>query len=276
MNKLFDKSIEHMITYINEAIFHEKYARVPGVLQNIEPRIKIISLLTLIFFTLFTKNLYILVILNIFAILLAKLSKIPILTYIKRVYIFIPIFAGLIAFPVIFNIVTPGKDLFIILNSPHISITFEGVMYFITFIIRISTCISFAVLIPLTTKWNVILSTLRMFKVPEEIVTIFNLAYRYIFLLLNLALDILYSRKSRTAKKLSLLESWKEGGKIIGCLFINTCLVGEELYYSMLSRGFKEVTSFYDYKIKFKDIIFLIFVLAFILILKVLIWRFLS
>ncbi|WP_456471647.1 cobalt ECF transporter T component CbiQ [Methanocaldococcus sp.] len=262
MNKFFDKTLEHIIKYINESIFYEKYCNIDGLLQSIEPRVKIISLLILIFFTLTIKDLKTLIILNLFAIFLAYLSKIPIVDYLKRIYIFIPIFAALIALPTIF--LTPGDPLF---KLGFLTITYQGLEYFTIFVLRVATCISFSILIPITTKWNVVLTTLKMFKVPDEVITLFNLAYRYIFLLLNLSLDMLYSRKSRTFKKLTILESWREAAKAIAYLFIKTNFIGEELYYSMLSRGGKGVYSHYNYKIKAKDIIFLTFILLFIAIL---------
>ncbi|ADG12979.1 cobalt ABC transporter, inner membrane subunit CbiQ [Methanocaldococcus infernus ME] len=263
MNKFFEKTIEHIISYINEAIFYEKYSKANGLLQSIEPRIKIISLLLLVFFTLTIKDLKILIILNFFAILLAYVSKIPIKDYLFRIYIFIPIFAALIALPTIFFI--PGEPIIKIL---FLTITDKGLLYFITFVLRVATCISYSILIPLTTPWNIVLSSLKMFKIPDEIITLFNLTYRYIFLLLNQTLEILHSRKSRTIKKLGILESWKEAAKIISFTFIKVNFMGEELYYSIQSRGsLFSIYTRYNYKIKFIDILFFLLIILIIIIL---------
>ncbi|ADC69402.1 cobalt ABC transporter, inner membrane subunit CbiQ [Methanocaldococcus sp. FS406-22] len=259
-NKLFDKTIEHVIKYLNESIFFEKYTRTPGFLQNIESRVKIIALVVFLIGSVLSKHISTLIIFNFIALLLAYLSNIPITLYLKRVYIFIPIFAGIIVIPVMFNIVTPGKDIFVILNTPHISITYEGILYAITFTLRVATCVSFAVLIPITTQWNKVTSAIHKLGVPEVVITITNLAYRYIFLLLNFVLDMMYSRKSRVINKLGMVESWKEAGKAIGALFIKTYEMGEDTYYAMLSRGYSgEIKHIYREEIKMKDIIFLLF-----------------
>ncbi len=266
MNKFFDKTINHIINYINEAVFYEIYAKEKGLLQSIEPRIKIISLLLLIVSSLMSKDIVSLLIFNIFAILLAHLSKIPILTYLKRIYFFIPIFAGLVAIPTLFNLVNPGADAIVLLQNPHISITYEGIRYFIIFVLRISTCISYGILIPMTTEWNIVIGALKKFKIPDEVITLLNMSYRYIFLLLTETLNMMYSKKSRTVKKLGYMESWSESAKSIGHLFIKTCSMGEEIYYGMLSRGGTTISTYYDYKITLKDILFLISIIIFIII----------
>ncbi|NPA63185.1 MAG: cobalt ECF transporter T component CbiQ [Methanococci archaeon] len=259
-NKLFDKTIEHVIKYLNESIFFEKYTKSEGLLQSLESRVKIISLVIFIVGSVLSKHILTLLIFNAIALLLAYLSNIPMYQYLKRVYVFIPIFAGLIAIPVMFNIMTPGKDLIVLLNNPHISITYEGVKYAITFTLRVATCVSFAVLIPITTQWNKVTSAMHKLGIPEVVITITNLAYRYIFLLLNFILDMMYSRKSRAIKKLGMVESWKEAGKAIGALFIKTYQMGEETYYAMLSRGYTgEIKHIYMEKITSKDILFLAF-----------------
>jgi len=259
-NKLFDKTIEHVINYLNESIFFEKYSKYPGILQNMESRIKIITLIIFIIGSVLSKNILTLIVFNSIALILAYLSKIPLLQYLKRVYFFIPIFAGIIAIPVMFNLMTPGKDLIIILDSTHISITYEGVVYAITFTLRVATCVSFAVLIPITTQWNRVTSAMNKLGVPDVVITITNLAYRYIFLLLNFVLDMMYSRKSRVVNKLDMVESWKEAGKAIGALFIKTYEMGEDVYYAMLSRGYNgEIKHIYREQIGIKDILFLLF-----------------
>lgn len=259
-NKLYDKTIEHVIKYINESIFFEIYTKKDGLLQNIESRIKIISLLIFLIGSVLCHHIYSLIIFNLLALFLAYLSKIPILVYLKRVYIFIPIFAGIIAFPLIFNLVTPGHDLIVLLNNPHISITYEGLKYAVIFTLRVATCVSYAVLIPITTPWNKVTLALKKLGVPDVVITLANLAYRYIFLLLNHLLDMMYSRKSRVVKDIGMLESWKDAGKSMGALFLKTYEMGEDVYYSMMSRGYLgEVRYIYNEKIRLKDICFLIF-----------------
>ncbi len=215
-----------------------------------------------------SKNIITLIIFNIIALLLAYLSNIPIKYYLKRVYIFIPIFAGIISIPVIFNFVTPGHDILVILNNPHISITYEGVIYAITFTLRVATCVSYAILIPMTTQWNKVTYAIGKLGVPDIVITITNLAYRYIFLLLNFVLDMMSSRKSRSIRKLGMLESWILGGKAIGALFIKTYEMGEDTYYAMLSRGYTgEIKYIYNEKITIKDILFLIFSIILVVLL---------
>ncbi|WP_421077424.1 cobalt ECF transporter T component CbiQ [Methanothermococcus sp. Ax23] len=255
--KLFNKTIEGVIKYINEAVFAEKYAKNNGVLQSMEPRIKLIVIISFIVITVLTKHLEVIFGLYILSIIFCYISKIPLKHYLKRVWLFIPIFTGIIAVPIIF--ITPGKPIYVLLNNPYIAISDNGLYYAIMFTLRVATAVSYAVLLTITTTWNDITKALNNLGVPDIIITIMTIAYRYIFLLMNTLLDSMYSRKSRLCKNIGLKESWIEAGKNMGALFIKTHQMGEDLYYAMLSRGYlNEPKTYSNFYIKTKDYVFLI------------------
>ncbi|WP_048057949.1 cobalt ECF transporter T component CbiQ [Methanothermococcus okinawensis] len=260
--KLFDKTIEGVIKYINESVFAEKYSKNKnGFLQNIDPRVKLIVIISFVIITVFMKNIETILIMYLLSLVMAYLSKIPLLHYIKRVWLFIPIFTGIIALPILFT--TPGAPIYILLNHPYITITDAGVNYAIVFTMRVATAVSYAILLTIVTPWNDIIKSLNKLGMPDIVVTIMTIAYRYIFLLMNILLESMYSRKSRTCKKLGMKESWIEAGKNMGALFIKTHQMGEDVYYAMCSRGYlNEAKSYSTYKINVKDILFLIIMLS--------------
>ncbi|XRO75058.1 cobalt ECF transporter T component CbiQ [Methanocaldococcus sp. 28A] len=260
--KLIDKTVEHVVKYIQESIFSEKFAKQKdGFLQRLDARVKVLGLFLMVITTITIKHILVLIILYTLSLVFCKLSKIPVLYYLKRVWVFIPIFTGIIILPVIF--ITPGHPIIVILQHPfYIAITYEGLKYATLFTLRVATAISYTVLITLTTRWDEIMKSLNILGVPEVIITIMTLAYRYIFLLLNNVLEMMYSKKSRLCNRLKLKESWIIAGKSMGALFMKTQRMGEDLYYAMLSRGYlNEVHIITKFKFTKYDFVFLIIII---------------
>jgi cobalt/nickel transport system permease protein len=94
---------------LEQTVFAEKIARKKGFLQALDPRLKIISLLMLLLAVSLSHRLEVVAILYFFALLLAVLSSIPLGFFIKRVWILIPFFTGIVALPALF--ITPGPVL---------------------------------------------------------------------------------------------------------------------------------------------------------------------
>ncbi len=258
MSKLIDKTVEEVISFIKEAVFSEKYAQNRGLLQSLDPRAKLIALLISISVVVGVGHIKTLLLLYSIPLLMATLSGIPPTYFLKRVWVFIPLFTGIIAIPAIFNVITPGRALLVIWRSPYIAITEEGLHAAGLFTLRVATAVSYAILLTITTKWSDVMKALSDFKIPGTVITITTLTYRYIFLLINILLDSMYSRRSRLCRKLRMVESWKEAGKNMGAVFIKTQMMGEDIYYAMLSRGYlHSAKSLNEFKFKKRDAIFL-------------------
>ncbi|WP_461866096.1 cobalt ECF transporter T component CbiQ [Thermococcus sp.] len=258
MSKLIDKTVEEVISFIREAVFSEEYAENRGLLQSLDPRVKLIALLISISVVVGVGHIKTLLLLYSIPLVMAALSGIPLIYFLKRVWVFIPIFTGIIAIPVIFNVITPGRPILVLWSSPYIAVTAEGLHAAVIFTLRVATAVSYAILLTITTKWSDVMKALSDFKVPGIVITITTLTYRYIFLLINILLDSMYSRKSRLCKKLGMVESWKEAGKNMGAVFIKTQMMGEDIYYAMLSRGYlHSAKSLNEFKFRKSDAIFL-------------------
>jgi cobalt/nickel transport system permease protein len=168
------------------------------------------------------------------------------------VLIFIPLFTGIIALPYLFNIFQPyeGTPLIVlhdfqrVIELPllrpfsRIEITREGVLWASTFLARVTTAVSYAILLMLTMRWSDLVNTLSALRFPKMFVLILGMAYRYIFLLLDTIANMLFSRKSRAVGKESSVSSWRLNAGIIGALFLKSYDMSENIYLAMLSRGF--------------------------------------
>ncbi|RZN38544.1 MAG: cobalt ECF transporter T component CbiQ [Methanophagales archaeon ANME-1-THS] len=279
MSKFADKTLVEIVNYIKDAVFSERYATFEGFLQRIDPKVKFVSFMILIVATIFAHSVYIILLFFSASLILAALSRIPLRFYIPRVLIFIPIFTGIVALPYIFNIFQPyeGTPLIVIhdfqrvielpLLRPfsRIEITREGVFWASTFLARVTTAVSYAILLMLTTRWSDILNTLSALRFPKIFVLILGMAYRYIFLLLDTIVKMLFSRKSRAVGKESSVSSWRLNAGIIGALFLKSYDMSGNIYLAMLSRGFNGDFSHLhaDSDPVMKDYLFLTMVIVF-------------
>ncbi|MEK6536502.1 MAG: cobalt ECF transporter T component CbiQ, partial [Actinomycetota bacterium] len=203
------KTIIGMSRAIRGSVFSEQIAGRPGLLQETDPRVKTVGLLGLLVVVSFLRNWYIILGLYGLTLALAAASRISLRFFIKRVWLFIPLFAGIIAIPSLFSIFRPGDPLWTIWDfggevtlgpwslGAGLAVTHQGLKGAVVLILRVATSVSLAVLLALTTRWADLLKALRVFLVPRIFVLILSMTYRYIFLILGLATDMFTARTSR-------------------------------------------------------------------------------
>ncbi len=239
MSGFLNKTLSEISSYIRESVYSERFAGKTGLLQTVDPRIKFLALLGFIIVAVYVHNIPVLLILMGLAILMAALSSIPLRFYLPRVWLFIPLFTGIIAIPAMFNVVTPGKEIYgISVGEFSLYITHEGLWSATILVLRVAIAVSFAVLLTLTTKWNELIDSLLSLKISPVFVLVLTFTYRYIFYLLEIMSRMLLSRKSRSSGKVGAIRSWKLFAPLIGALFIRAHETNEKVYLAMLSRGF--------------------------------------
>lgn len=211
------RSLLGIVGFFKEAIFAEEFAFKPGLLQKIGPRIKVALILFLILISIFIKTTFLLLVLYSLCLLLAILSQISLIFFLKRTWVFMPIFALVIALPLFFT----GR-------------TQEGFL----FVARVLTSLSFAVLLGLTTPHTLLLRTLRSFGIPQVFVMTLGMCYRYIFLFAEIIENTYFAVKSRVGgvihyKHGQHIATWR-----MASLWQRSLQLSGEIYDAMLSRGY--------------------------------------
>lgn len=250
---------------LERALFADELAQADGLLQKLDPRVKIISLLVLLIVVTAARNLPTIVIAFAIAFLLAVLSRIPVRTLALRVWFGAFVFSGLIALPAIF--VTPGRGIFLLplLNWP---ISAPGLASALYLIARVETTVTLSMLLVLTTRWTQVLKALRVLRVPVVLVVILGMTHRYIFLLLQSARDMFESRESRTVGTLDGRQRRQLAAATSGVLLSKTLLLSTDVYAAMQSRGFRgEFYTLDDFKLRARDWLALVIFLTTALIL---------
>ena len=91
----------------------------------------------------------------------------------------------------------------------------------------------------LTTPWAHILKALRVLRVPVVFVVILGMTYRYLFVILETALDMFESRKSRTVGTLDAADKRRLATATVGVLLSKSYQLSAEVHLAMQSRGFR-------------------------------------
>ncbi|MHB1325732.1 MAG: cobalt ECF transporter T component CbiQ [Thermoleophilia bacterium] len=244
------KTIIGMSRTIRGSVFSEQISGRPGLLQETDPRIKAVGLLGLLVVTSFLRNWYLILALYGLTLALAAASRISLKFFIRRVWLFIPLFAGIIAIPSLFNIFRPGDPLWTIWDfggqvslgpwslGTSLAITHQGLKGAIVLILRVATSVSLAVLLALTTRWADLLKALRVFRVPRIFLLILSMTYRYIFLILGLATDMFTARTSRLVGGSSPREDRRFIASSMATLLSKSHALSEDVYSAMISRGY--------------------------------------
>ncbi len=164
------------------------------------------------------------------------LSRVPLATLTKRVWLGVLVFTGSISFPALFLV--PGQAIYV-LPLWSWTVTTQGLRAAIHLIMRAETAATFSVLLVLCTPWTNLLKALRVLRLPVVLVVILGMTYRYIFLLLRNAHDMFTSRKSRMVGRLDGPEQRRAATACAGVLMSKTLQLSGDVYLAMRSRGFQ-------------------------------------
>jgi cobalt/nickel transport system permease protein len=238
-----EKTLNGASGLLRQAMFSDDVAAEGGLLQRLDARVKVVSLIGLLLVAAFVRHIPVLVGLYAATLLLAAASRLSLGFFVKRVWLFIPIFTGIVVLPATLNIVTPGH---IVLSLGHwwfggqIGFTSQGLTSAGLIVTRVAVSISLVVLLTLTTPWAKLMAALRALFVPRMFILVLGMAYRYLFLLLTSVTDMYTARKARTVGAES---PGKTGRSFVsasaGALFGKAHALSDEVHMAMVSRGYR-------------------------------------
>jgi cobalt/nickel transport system permease protein len=165
-------TLEHTLAHIGDtleqSLFAEQVARQGGLLQTLDPRVKLISTLALLLAISLSHSLAVIAVLYVLTLVLAWLSAVPLAFFVKRVWLFMPFFTGLIALPALFLVQGPA-----LARLPMgLVITRTGLVAASFLLLRVGASVSAAALLMLTTPWNSLLKALGALRVPDVVVVV--------------------------------------------------------------------------------------------------------
>jgi len=244
-----ERTIGSLVSASHYAASAEQTAASRGILQRIDPRVKVAGLFGLVIVVAASRRLEAIGAVFVVAVLLAVLSAVPVGRLAAWVWMPVLFFTGAIALPAIF--ITPGRP---VLALAGWFVTAQGVRSAAFLIARAGTAATLSALLVSTTPWPWVLKSLRTFRCPMVLVAILGMTYRYIFVILQTASEMFESRKSRTVGVLEAAERRRLAAAAVGVLLSKSLQLSGDVHLAMQSRGFRgEVHVMQDFRARAAD-----------------------
>jgi cobalt ECF transporter T component CbiQ len=250
-----ERNLERFTLLLQNTVFAEETARKDGWLQNLDARVKCAGLILLLVVSSTSRSITVIAGLYAFGLALAWGSHIFSVAFLRRAWIFMPLYTALIALPALF--VTPGNPLWRMPTTGW-TVTVQGSRAALFLLLRVAVSVSLMMLLFLTTPWPRLLKALRSLGCPRILVLLLMMTHRYIYLLLNTASSLFLARKSRKVGP----EDWRAThqwlGSLLAALLQKSYHLSQEVYLAMLSRGFRgEPVLMDDFRLRKPDLVWL-------------------
>ena len=218
-------------------------------LHLMDGRIKLVILVFITVYAVYTTEPLILVLLEIYLLLLIYLSQISFKTALKRVLLLLPFGGLIIAFqPFIHSgIVMYALPL-------GINVTYEGLTFGILLVARLIVSLTAIVLLSSISPMQEVVQSFRKLGMPREFAMIFSLMIRFLFMFFDELDSIRHAQVTRNFdifnKRTSYAWRMKQIGYTIMMMFLRAYERGETVYLSMVSRGYSDNSQLYNEKNK--------------------------
>jgi cobalt/nickel transport system permease protein len=237
-----EKTLGGSADLLRQVMFSEDVAARRGALQRLDPRVKAIGLLVLLVAVGLVHHVPVLIAAYGLTLVFAVVSGLPLGFFVKRVWLFVPIFTGIVVLPATLSIVTPGHVVWTLWHwhgTPQ-GFTAQGLTTAALVVTRVATSVSMVVLLTLTTPWTRLLAALRALGVPKIFILVIGMAYRYIFLLLATVTEMYEARKARTVGGAGHDKGARRFvAASAGALFGKAHHLSEEVHQAMVARGYR-------------------------------------
>ncbi len=234
-------------------MFTEEHARRRGWLQAVDPRIKVLMFAAVIIAASASSSFGVLAGLYLLLLAAAWKSQLPFELFVRRTWVGIPFFAGIVVLPSIF-FGLPPRLFDVSLGPLQLGLSLPGLYGATVFVMRVAVCVSLAVLLVLTTRWSDLLKSLRALRAPQVFILILSMTYRYVFLFLHTMNGMFEARKSRVVARPGGREDRRWIARSMGALLNRSFKMSGDVYAAMLARGFTgEVRTYSTYRLGMAD-----------------------
>ena len=174
---------------------NEELAARPGLLQRLDPRIKLLTLVLFAVTASLVHSVWVLIALIGVTIALAAASRVGVASFERRVWLSAGLLALLVAAPSALRIFTPGP---VVVSLGPLALTEPGLMGVATLVTRVVASAGFALLVVWTMRWSDLLKALTAMRLPDVVVATLAMTQKQILTLLRTVEQIHLARESRT------------------------------------------------------------------------------
>lgn len=236
-----DKSIFSLLGILSSIKRSDR--RFSSRIYNINPAVKLISSLLII--TLIS---------------ISKSYKFTLVTYIYLFVMFALLNKEEIKKILSISLIIPIFTLITLVPSIIAGNVYNSVMI----VMRILSAVLITNILSFTTKWSDMVGALKLLYIPDVFILVMEITLRYIYILGEFSLDMLYALKLRSIGKNQ--DKYTSISEMIGTLFLKSKNLGDELYLAMECRGFQgEYVHLNKFKLNSADYIYSLFITALVL-----------
>ena len=216
-------------------------------LHNLDGRVKLVMLLAIIVYAVYTTDILILALMEIYLMVLIYVSKLSFKDSFIKILLILP-FGGAIA---IFQpFVHAGTVIYTLPLGIHV--TAQGLAFGLLLISRLVVCLTSIVLLSSLSPMQEVVDSFKKLGMPRDLAMIFSLFIRYLFMFYDELQRIRHAQASRNfdifSKKTAYMWRLKQVAYTIAMMFLRAFEKGETVYFSMLSRGYSEDSDIYTAK----------------------------
>lgn len=237
----------------------EKETDKESPLHSMDGRIKLILLIFIIVYAVFSTQIAVMIFLEIYLLLLIYISNVSFKTSLKRVLLLLPFGGFIIAFQ---PFIQPGNVIWT--GAFGLQITDGGLMWAILLLSRLIVALTSIVLLSSISPMQEVVQSFRKLGMPREFAMILSLMIRFLFMFYDELHRIMHAQKARCFdafnNKLPYKWRMKQLGYTVAMMFLRAYEQGETIYLSMASRGFSDESNLYhdrDAKIGSREYIFI-------------------
>jgi len=248
-DRFIDATLSHAVSFLQDTLFNERTSSQCGLLQIIEPRIKLVTLIFFIVLLSLQKSATGIAAFLLVAFFLGTASRVPLLALLKRLTP-VAVITFVVALPALLNVVVEGRPLLVLFRSvgpvkigpvvipQEIAITEQGLKSAATLFFRAVGSVSLVLLITMTTQPGALMKSLSSI-VPGPLKPVTSISYRYIFFLLRKVELFVMGLKSRQIAPVDASRGRRWVASRIGLLFSLSMAFSNELAMAMESRGYR-------------------------------------
>lgn len=223
----------------------EKETEKESILHLMDGRVKLILLIFIIVYAVFSTQIVVLAFLELYLLLLIYISHVSFKSSFKRILLLLPFGGFIIAFQ---PFIHPGDVIWTGIFG--LQVTQQGLMWAVLLMSRLIVALTSIVLLSSISPMQEVAQSFRKLGMPRELAMIFSLMIRFLFMFYDELHRIMHAQKARCFdafnKKIPYKWRMKQLGYTVAMMFLRAYEQGETIYMSMVSRGFSDQSNFYQ------------------------------
>lgn len=224
---------------VREVLENDDLASSPGLMQALDPRVKLVSIVLFAVAASLVHSLVILTAIVLATMALAAASGVGVGSFARKVWGSAGLFGLLLSAPAATAWITPGT---VVVPLGPLSITAPGLLIAGRLILRVAAGAGFGLLVVSTTRWTDLLRALGALGVPDLVVATLAMTQKQIMSLLRTIENMHLARESRMLSIGTAKENRDWAIERMAFVARRSMKTADEVYDAMLARGFTGAT----------------------------------